>query len=238
MPGSSGNRINNFLSVGRKKKLIRFAENMTFDNLFQPRYEEIVEGFEMKGRWHRDFFNNKNDIILELACGKGEYAVGLARKYPDKNFIGVDVKGARLWRGLKTTHEEGLKNVAFIRARINLIEYFFGKNEISEIWITFPDPHPREFKARKRLTSPHFLNSYARFLKPGGIIRLKTDNILFFEYTQDVIRDFRHELLSADYDIYGSGIHNDATEIKTFYEQKWLEYGTKIKYLEFRLGRR
>ncbi len=214
---------------------MRFAENMTFGNLFQPPYEEVVEGFELKGKWHKNFFRNKNPIVLELACGKGEYTVGLARKYPDRNFIGVDIKGARMWRGLKTAREEGLNNVAFIRTRINLIEYFFGKNEVSEIWITFPDPHPREFKARKRLTSPFFLNRYATFLKSDGVIHLKTDNILFFEYTQDVIRDFGHELLVAEYDIYGTGFKGDAVEIQTFYEQKWLEHGTKIKYLEFRL---
>jgi len=216
---------------------MRFAENRTFGNLFQPTYEEIVNGFKLKGNWNRQFFNNKNEIVLELACGKGEYTTGLARRNPEKNFIGIDIKGARMWRGLKTAKEEGLTNLAFVRTRINLINYFFGKNEVSEIWITFPDPHPRGSKSGKRLTSPYFLGLYQQFLNPDGIIHLKTDNILFFEYTQDVIRENGHQLLLANYDVYESGMKNEVTEIQTFYEHKWLEHGTKIKYLEFRLNR-
>ena len=219
-----------------KNKLRRFAENLSFDNLFQLRYEEVVESFELKGKWKTAFFRNSNDIVLELGCGKGEYTLGLARNYPDKNFIGVDIKGARMWKGLKAAEEENLKNVAFIRTRINLVEFYFGRNEVAEIWITFPDPHPRELQSRKRLTSPQFLKSYKKYLQPEGIIHLKTDNILFFEYTQDVIRDFGHELLSCEYDIYRSGIDNELTQIQTYYEQKWLEHGTKIKFLNFRLN--
>lgn len=223
--------------MSRKNKLMRFAENRTFGNLFQPTYEEIVNGFKLKGNWNRQFFNNKNDIVLELGCGKGEYTTGLARMNPEKNFIAIDIKGARMWRGLKTAKEESLTNLAFVRTRINLINYFFGKNEVSEIWIPFPDPHPRELKSGKRLTSPYFLGLYQQFLKPDGIIHLKTDNILFFEYTQDVIRENGHQLLLANYNVYGSGMKNEVTEIQTFYEHKWLEHGTKIKYLEFRLNR-
>jgi len=223
--------------VGGKNKLQRFAENMTFSNMFQLHYEQVVEGFEYKGKWSRGFFGNKNDIILELGCGKGEYTVGLARQHKNQNFIGVDIKGARMWRGLKAAQEEGLKNVAFIRTRINLIEYYFGPNEISEIWITFPDPQPRKLKINKRLTSPSFLESYSRFLKPGGIIYLKTDNILFFEYTLDVIKEVGHELLYSTYDVYKTEKDNELTRIQTYYEQIWLNHGTKIKYLKFKLKR-
>lgn len=221
--------------MGSKNKLRRFAENLTFDNLFQVPYEQIVKGFEYKGRWSKGFFKNNNEIVLELACGKGEYTIGLARKHPDKNFIGVDIKGARMWKGLKTAQEENLKNVAFIRTRINLIEYYFGPDEVSEIWITFPDPQPRKLKIGKRLTSPWFLNTYSKFLKPGGIIHLKTDNIIFFEYTLDVIKEKQHELLYSTYDVYKTEQDNELTQIQTFYEKKWLEHGTKIKYLRFKL---
>jgi tRNA (guanine-N7-)-methyltransferase len=161
--------------------------------------------------------------------------VGLAQRYPDKNLIGIDIKGARMWRGLKTANEEGLSNVAFIRTRINQIGYYFDRDEVSEIWITFPDPHPREIKTRKRLTSNQFLDQYRKFLKKEGIIHLKTDNIIFFEYTLDVIREEQLELLFASYDIYDGSINNELTQIQTFYEKKWLEHGTKIKYLKFKL---
>ena len=173
---------------------------------------------------------------MELGCGKGEYTTGLAGRYPNKNFIGVDIQGARLWRGLKTAEEEQLKNVAFIRVRINLIPYIFDKNEVSEIWITFPDPRARKSDAKKRLTSPVFLERFKNFLKPGGIIHVKTDNIIFFENTLDVIEEGGHELLFKSYDIYSEDIDNEVTQIQTFYEKKWLVNGTKIKYLKFRLS--
>lgn len=214
----------------------RFAENLTFDNLFQPAFEELVDGFRLRGKWKKEFFKNSNDIVLELGCGKGEYTVGLAKRYPDKNFIGIDIKGARMWKGLKEAQEDGLSNVAFIRTRINLVEYFFAKNEVSEIWITFPDPHPRELKVKKRLTSPQFLERYTKFLEPGGTIHLKTDNIIFFEFTLDVISDLDHKLLYSEYDVYGSGMDNELTQIQTYYEQKWLDHGTKIKYLKFSMN--
>jgi tRNA (guanine-N7-)-methyltransferase len=222
--------------VGSKNKLRRFAENLTFDNLFQIPYEQIIKGFEYKGKWREGFFRNDHEIILELGCGKGEYTIGLARNHPDKNFIGVDIKGARIWRGLKTAEEENLFNVAFIRTRINQVEYYFGHNEVSEIWITFPDPQPRKLKISKRLTSPGFLDAYSKFLKPGGIIHLKTDNIIFFEYTLDVIKEAKHELLYSTYDVYTTEKDNELTQIQTFYEKKWLEHGTKIKYLKFKLN--
>lgn len=206
--------------------------------MFQLSYEELIEGFELRENWRADFFKNNNEIIVELGCGKGEYTVGLANRFPDKNFIGVDIKGARIWRGLKNTEEGNISNVAFIRSRINLIEYMFGKDEVDEIWITFPDPHPMTSKERRRLTSPRFIDRYYKVLKPGGIINLKTDNIIFFEYTLDVIRDHGHELLYTTYDVYGEKNDNVLTDIQTFYEKKWLANGTKIKYLKFRLAPR
>ncbi len=224
--------------MGNKNKLQRFAENLTFDNLFQLSYNEVKSGFHLKGKWAADFFKNDHPIILELGCGKGEYTVGLARNNPDKNYIGVDIKGARLWRGLKTASEENLMNVAFIRARINLIEYYFGPDEVSEIWITFPDPHPRETKERKRLTSPQFLKRYRKLVNKDGMVQLKTDNIIVFDYTLDVIREEKLELLYSSEDVYGDGLRNEVAQIQTFYEQKWLEHGTKIKYLKFSLYRK
>jgi tRNA (guanine-N7-)-methyltransferase len=222
--------------LAAKNKLHRFSENLTFKNLFQYNYEELADGFDLKGNWAKGFFANKDEIILELGCGKGEYTVGMAAMYPKRNFIGMDIKGARMWKGLVTAREEGLKNVAFIRTRINLAGFFFDKDEVSEIWITFPDPQPRQIKTRKRLTSPYFLKLYSTFLKPGGIIHLKTDNIIFYEYTLDVIKEHHLELLYANDDIYSSGPDNEITKIQTYYEKKWLDHGTKIKYLKFRLG--
>lgn len=221
--------------MSKKDKLVRFADNLTFDNMFQLSYEEVIKGFEFKGNWNKGFFRNDNNIVLELGCGKGEYTVGLAQLFPEKNFIGVDIKGARIWRGLVTADEKKLINVAFVRSRINLIEYFFGNNEVSEIWITFPDPHPSKIKEKRRLTSPQFINRYYHILKPEGVIHLKTDNIIFFEYTLDIIRDNGHELLYTSYDVYGEENENALTDIQTFYEKKWLDHGTKIKYLKFKL---
>jgi len=223
--------------VPGKNKLQRFAENLTFDNLFQLQYEELVKGFDLKGNWSKNFFKNDNDIVLELGCGKGEYTIGLAKKYPDKNFIGIDIKGSRMYLGLKEARDDKMRNVAFIRTRINLIEMCFGKDEISEIWITFPDPQPRDTLAKKRLTSPWFLAMYKKFLKPGGIIHLKTDNIIFFESTLDVIKENEYQLLYSSYDIYNEGIDDELTRIQTYYEKKWLARGTKIKYLKFKINR-
>lgn len=215
----------------------RFAENLTFNNLFQLQYEELIKGFKLKGNWHSDFFKNDGDIVLELGCGKGEYTTGLGERYPDKNFIGVDIKGSRLYLGLKHARDHELNNIAFIRTRINLVEMCFGKNEISEIWITFPDPQPRDTRAKKRLTSSWFLNSYKKFLKPDGIIHLKTDNIIVFESTLDVIQEEKHELLYKTDDVYSEGFSNELTQIQTYYEKKWIVYGTRIKYLKFKLNK-
>lgn len=216
-----------------KKKLIHFRENHLFPHLFQLRYHELKEDFFLKSKWNSDFFHNANPIILELGCGKGEYTVELAEKYLEKNFIGMDLKGARLWRGCKTVQEKGMKNVAFIRSMIDHIGKFFGENEISEIWITFPDPHPK--KERRRLTAPVFLERYRQILSPGGILHLKTDNQDFYSYTHDLIKTSGHTLLFATDDLYNSGIHDDVISVQTTYEKKWLEQGKKICYLKFRL---
>jgi tRNA (guanine-N7-)-methyltransferase len=218
-----------------KKKLIRFAENATFSHLFQYSYEELRKGFPLKGRWHEDFFHNDNTISLELGCGKGEYTVFLAQTYPHRNFIGIDIKGARLWRGCKTVQELKLKNVAFIRTRIQLINKFFEKGEVSEIWLTFPDPQPRMAKAKKRLTSPEFLARYRDILQKNGVIHLKTDDSGLFNYTLETINKEGHNLLLKLDDLYGSGFEGDAGAIRTFYESIFLEEGIPIKYLEFQL---
>lgn len=218
-----------------KNKLMRFAENLTFDNLFQLSYEELIGGFRLKGKWAKSFFKNDNDIVLELGCGKGEYTIGLAKRYPNRNFIGVDIKGSRMNLGLNEAKNNQMANVAFVRTRINLIEHCFGTEEVSEIWITFPDPQPRDIKAKKRLTSAWFLNHYSKFMKPDGIINLKTDNILFFESTLDIIKEYGHDLLFQTYDVYGSGMDNEVSQIRTYYEKKWLDHGTKIKFLKFKL---
>lgn len=222
--------------MGQKNKLQKFAENLTFDNLFQFSYDEIIDGIDLKGKWAKNFFKNENEIILELGCGKGEYTVGLAELYPEKNFIGIDVKGARLWKGLTECQNKSLNNVAFIRSKINLVDSFFGRDEISQIWITFPDPHARDTISRKRLTSPEFIKRYTKFLKKDAIINLKTDNIIVFESTLDTIEEYSHKLLYKSYDIYNEAIDNELTSIQTFYEKKWLEYGTKIKFLKFELN--
>lgn len=222
--------------MGRKKKLIHFAENETFGNLFQYNFEQLRhEEFSLKSHWHDKFFGNPHPIVLELGCGKGEYTVGLAKAHPLKNFIGVDIKGARLWRGLKTCRDENIVNAAFVRSRIELIEHFFGLGEVSEIWITFPDPQPRQSRIRKRLTSPAFLNRYKMFLKSDGIIHLKTDSQLLYEYTLETIHHDGHTLLYHSEDLYAEEKNLEVKNIRTFYEQQWLQQGLSIKYVEFQL---
>lgn len=205
--------------------------------MFQPRFENLErDDFPLKGKWRTEFFRNENPIILELGCGKGEYTIGLARRDPDLNFIGFDIKGARMWNGCKTSNELGLKNVAFIRTKVQNLAHFFSKDEVDEIWITFPDPQPRESKQNKRLTSPPFLETYARVLKPKGIIHLKTDNPLLYHYTLELVRERGYELLTATEDVYASGIDEPVSQIQTYYEQMWLREGRIIHYLRFRLG--
>jgi tRNA (guanine-N7-)-methyltransferase len=215
-----------------KKKHARFAENLTFPHLFQLSFDDVQRGFEMRGKW-AEFFGNNNPIILELGCGKGEYIVALSARYPDKNFIGIDIKGARMWRGAKTTFENNVKNAAFIRTRIDQIVGLFAENEVSGIWITFPDPQPT--KARKRLTSPMFLNRYRTFLKQQSIIHLKTDNKEFFDYTLSVIKAEGLELLFHTFDLYNSNLEDDVMLTQTHYEKIFLEQKVPIKYLRFKI---
>lgn len=215
-----------------KKKHARFAENLTFPHMFQLSFDDLQKGFELKGKW-QEFFGNSNPIVLELGCGKGEYIVALSERYPEINFIGFDIKGARMWRGAKTTFENKVQNAAFVRTRIDQIEAIFEKEEVSGIWITFPDPQPA--KSRKRLTSPMFLNRYRKFLKPGSIIHLKTDNTDFFKFTLQTVQEEGLELLFHTYDLYNSNLSDDVMLTQTHYEKIFLEQGIAIKYLRFKI---
>ena len=221
-----------------KRKMQRFAELETFGNVLQPKLNDIINSdYKYKGKWASDYFKNSHPVILELACGKGEYAIGLAEKYPEINFIGIDIKGERIWKGSKASIEKKLTNVAFLRSRIEYISQLFAKDEITEIWITFPDPQPKKPNTKKRLTSPQFIKCYKEILKPNGIIHLKTDNAGLFDYTLETIEEGKHELLFKTNDLYGSGINNDILSIKTYYEQIFSVKGYKICYLYFRLNR-
>lgn len=217
-----------------KNKLKKFGEMETFSNVFQYPYSVLMQqGFPLKGKWHSDFFGNGNPIVLELGCGKGEYTVGLAKRFPDRNFIGVDIKGARMWTGAKQAVADNMPNVAFVRTNIELIASFFAPGEVSEIWITFPDPQMK--KTNKRLTSVRFLNLYRRILEPGGIINLKTDSPFLYTYTRELVRLNGLPVEVDTDDLYASGMADDILEIRTFYEQQWLARGLTIKYLRWRL---
>lgn len=214
-----------------KKKLIHFRENLTFPFLFQYAYHQLDKEFPLRGRWNEKFFGNTNPVILELGCGKGEYTVGLAKANPQNNYIGMDLKGARLWRGCKTVQEEGLTNVAFIRSLVNNLEFFFQNGEVSAVWITFPDPQPG--KERKRLTSPRFMNMYRHIVKKGGVVHLKTDDQDFYSYSLKTASSYNVVPAYATTDLYNSGITEDVMKFRTFYESKWLEAGKNICYLQF-----
>ena len=220
-----------------KRKLQHFAETAAFENFIQVSFEELKKGFYLKGKWNKNYFQNDNPIILELGCGKGEYTVGLAAMMKDKNFIGVDIKGARMWRGAKTAIENKLSNVAFLRTQINLLCGFFEEEEISEIWITFPDPHPRKSRERKRLTSTRFLEIYSKMMISGGIIHLKTDNKELYEYSLEVVKEKGYKILFNSDNLYSSRIEDHVVEIQTFYEKKFLELGTPICYLKFQIDK-
>ncbi|MFD2586460.1 tRNA (guanosine(46)-N7)-methyltransferase TrmB [Croceitalea marina] len=221
--------------MGSKNKLKRFAENETFSNVIQPTRDEILKGFEFKGKWS-SFFKNEKPIVLELGCGKGEYTVGLARLNPNRNYIGIDIKGARFWRGAKTSIEENINNVAFVRTQIELVDQLFEKDEVSEIWITFPDPQIKYKRTKHRMTNEVFLKKYQKILKPNGIMHLKTDSEFMHGYTLGVLHGLNHEVLYANHDVYkNEGSPQEVLKIQTFYENQYLEKGKPITYIQFRI---
>ncbi|MBC7606892.1 MAG: tRNA (guanosine(46)-N7)-methyltransferase TrmB [Burkholderiales bacterium] len=223
--------------MGSKNKLKRFKENETFENVFQPSREEVAAGdFSLRGKWNADFFKNTNPLILELGCGKGEYTVGLAEKYPEKNFIGIDIKGARFWRGAKTAVEDQLHNVAFIRTQIELVDCIFGQHEVDEIWITFPDPQIKYKRTKHRMTNTEFLQLYKKILKPDGLVNLKTDSEFMHGYTLGLLHGEGHEVLYANHNVYvNEGAPSEVTEIQTFYEKQYLEINKAITYIRFKI---
>ncbi|MCB4798517.1 tRNA (guanosine(46)-N7)-methyltransferase TrmB [Neotamlana laminarinivorans] len=223
--------------MGSKNKLKRFRENETFNNVIQPTRDDLVKAeFSLKGNWSKNQFNNNNPIVLELGCGKGEYSVALAKKYPNKNFIGIDIKGARFWRGAKTAVEEGINNVAFLRTQIELIEYAFAENEVDEIWITFPDPQIKYKRTKHRMTNAEFLKRYKKVLKTDGVVNLKTDSEFMHGYTLGLLHGAGHEVLYANHNVYKQeGSPEDVTAIQTFYESQYLQLAKPITYIAFKI---
>ena len=223
-----------------KGKLAKFADMASYENVFQYPFS-VVEHvpFEMKGHWREQYFHNDHPIVLELGCGKGEYTVELAKLYPDTNFIGVDIKGARMWTGATQALHEGLKNVAFLRTNIEIIERFFSENEVQEIWLTFSDPQMKN--PRKRLTSTYFMERYRKFLVDGGIIHLKTDSNFLFTYTTYMVEHNHLPVLLSTRDLYSEDSENseysEAASIQTYYESMWIARGLNIKYMKWRLPR-
>lgn len=220
-----------------KNKLKKISENLTFRCMIQPDFEDVFgKDHPLKGNWRRDFFGNDNPVVLELGCGRGEYTVELAAAHPEVNYIGVDIKGARMWRGAKTATERSMGNVAFLRTRIELIGSFFAPDEVDQIWITFPDPQMNKRRVNKRLTAPGFLERYAQFLKPDGVIHLKTDSGHLHEYTKAVLdaNDIIPTVCCDD--IYGKGVADAKLSIKTTYETRFLAEGLPITYLQWMPG--
>lgn len=221
--------------MGSKNKLKHFAENETFSNVIQPAREDILKGFEFKGAWN-SFFKNDNPIVLELGCGKGEYTVGLAKLNPNKNYIGIDIKGARFWRGAKTALEEGLTNVAFIRTQIELIDDLFAGGEVSEIWITFPDPQIKYKRTKHRMTNEAFLKKYQKVLKTNGLVHLKTDSEFMHGYTLGLLHGLGYAVEYANHNVYNNeGSPEEVLKIQTFYENQYLEKRKPITYIKFRV---
>lgn len=223
--------------MGSKNKLKRFKENETFKNVIQPNREEITNGsFSLQGKWS-EFFGNDNPLVLELGCGKGEYTIGMAQQNKNKNYIGIDIKGARFWRGAKTAIEENISNVAFLRTQIELIDELFAANEVSEIWITFPDPQIKYKRTKHRLTNEVFLKKYRAILKEDGMVNLKTDSEFMHGYTLGLLHGKGLEVLYANHDVYkNEGSPKEVLEIQTFYEKQYLEKGKPITYIKFRIS--
>ncbi|WP_194766689.1 tRNA (guanosine(46)-N7)-methyltransferase TrmB [Tamlana sp. I1] len=223
--------------MGSKNKLRRFRENETFSNVIQPSRDELVGSkFKLKGHWRTEVFKNDNPLVLELGCGKGEYSVALAQKYPNKNFIGVDIKGARFWRGAKTAIEENIPNVAFLRTQIELIDHAFAEGEVDEIWITFPDPQIKYKRTKHRMTNAQFLERYKKILKPDGVVNLKTDSEFMHGYTLGLLHGAGHEVLYANHNVYKQeGSPEEVTAIQTFYESQYLEQNKPITYIKFKI---
>jgi tRNA (guanine-N7-)-methyltransferase len=219
-----------------KAKLIKFAEIKTFNNVFQPGFEEVYNlPFYLKGKWNELYFRNKNPIILELGCGKGEYTTGMAELNHERNYIGVDIKGARIWTGAKYAYTNQIGNIAFVRTHIEFVHSLFDKDEIREIWLTFPDPQVKKRRNKKRLTGARFLKLYQQFLVDRGIIHLKTDNRDLYEYSRRIVQFNKMEIVYSTEDIYASNITGPVRDIQTFYEKHFLEQGLKIHYLAFKL---
>ena len=223
--------------MGSKNKLKRFKENETFNNVFQPKRSVLNNDlFDMKGNWKKKYFKNSNPLILELGCGKGEYSLYMASKKEKFNCIGIDIKGARFWRGAKTAIDENIKNIGFLRTQIELIEYCFSKNEIDEIWITFPDPQLKYKRNRHILVHPDFLDKYKKIIKKDALINIKTDSEFLFGYTLGVLKNYPGNIIFAHDDIYNNpNTPPDAVAIKTFYEKNFLKEGKSIKYIKFKL---
>ena len=225
-----------------KDKLRKWNENESFVHVFEPNLQDAVKGIdgEMKGKWS-EVFKNDNPITLELGCGKGEYTVGLARKYPNRNFVGVDIKGHRFWRGAKTAQEESIPNVAFLRTRIEFIEKYFDKEEVSELWITFSDPQPKDEKGTKRITSPYYIEMYKNILKPSSIINIKSDSVLLYDLSKEGYLEKGYDIQIDSKDVYGELVDRveedlrDALEIKTYYEKRWLSEGKKIHFIQLKV---
>ena len=224
--------------MGSKNKLKRFRENETFGNVYQPSRELLTSGgFPMRGNWKAKVFKNINPIVLELGCGKGEYTVGLAQRDPETNYIGIDIKGARFWRGAKTALETGIQNAAFLRIQIELIEFAFEAEEVDEIWITFPDPQIKYKRTKHRMTNLEFLERYRKILKPGGILHLKTDSEFMHGYTLGLLHGKGFEVQYSNHDIYNNaGCPEEVTSIQTFYEKQYLEQDKPITYIRFKLS--
>ncbi len=223
--------------MGSKNKLKRFNENETFENVFQPTREELVnEIYALKGNWNKTIFKNDKPLVLELGCGKGEYSVELARRNPDRNYIGIDIKGARFWRGAKTALEENISNVAFLRTQIELIDHAFAEGEVDEIWITFPDPQIKYKRTKHRMTNSEFLKRYKKVLKPDGIMNLKTDSEFMHGYTLGLLHGAGHEVLYANHNVYKQeGSPAEVTSIQTYYESQYLEQNKPITYIRFKI---